>query len=309
MRRLVVAGSINTDLVVRVRRFPRPGETVVGSSFNTYGGGKGANQACAAARLGATVTMLGAVGDDAYREQRLAGLRDAGVSTERVLTRADVPGGIALIQVEETGQNAIVLVPGANDSVTPSDIEGHLPALLEDRDILCAQFELPLESVRAALEVARDNGALTVVNTAPFVEGGGDLLPLIDVLVVNEIEAGQLLDREPVSVEEAPEAAAMLLENGPGAVFITLGAAGAYILGTDTRRQIAAPRVEVIDTTGAGDACVGAFVAALAQDWTLDAAAERAVFAGSFAVQRHGAQSSQPTVEELDEFIARHRDS
>jgi ribokinase len=309
MRRLIVAGSINTDLVVRVRRFPRPGETVVGTSFKTYGGGKGANQACAAARLEAAVTMIGAVGNDAYREERLAGLRDAGVSTEYVFTRTDVPGGVALIQVEETGQNAIVLVPGANDTITSSDIEANLPALLEDGSILCAQFELPLDSVRAALEVARAHGASTVVNTAPFVEGGELLLPLIDALVVNEIEAGQLLDREPVAVDEAPEAASMLLEQGPGAVLITLGAAGAYILGSVARRQIDAPRVEVVDTTGAGDACVGAFVAALAQDWTLDAAAERAVFAGSFAVQRHGAQSSQPTLEELDEFIARHRDS
>lgn len=306
---IVAVGSINTDLVVRVESFPIPGETVYGDDFATYAGGKGANQAAAAARLDSDVAMLGAVGDDPNSSERLADLRDAGVDITPVFIRDQSPGGVALIQVDREGQNQIVIVPGANGTVSTDDVANHLPDILADGDLVLAQFELPFPAVRTALEVARSAGARTIVNTAPFVDGTAQLLSLIDILVVNEIEAGQLLGRGPVSVDEASAAAQELRERGPGIVFATLGAAGAVICDHDQTVTIPAPQVDVVDTTGAGDATVGAFAAALNEGNDTVSAARRAVMAGSFAVQRPGAQPSQPTRRELDAFIEKHANS
>lgn len=300
---IVAVGSINTDLVVTVERFPVPGETIYGKNFATYAGGKGANQAAAAATLGAQVRMHGAVGDDVNSTERLSDLRAAGVDVSPILVRSDTPGGVALIQVDRDGQNQIVIVPGANSTICVDDIQRDLPQSIESGDLMLAQFELPLDTVRAALQIARDKGARTIVNTAPFVKGSTDLLPLIDILVVNEIEAGQLLDREPVSSDEAADAAEALMNFGPQAVFVTLGADGALIYDDTGAHSIAAPKVEVVDTTGAGDATVGAFAMALSEGVTLVEAARVAVMAGSFAVQRPGAQPAQPTKAELDVFI------
>jgi ribokinase len=303
---VVVVGSINTDLVVRVQQFPMPGETVYGDDFSTYAGGKGANQATAAARLGATVSMLGAVGDDAHSADRLADLRSAGVDASPVLTRGQTPGGIALIQVDRSGQNQIVIVPGANGTVSVDDVRHALPPIISSGDLMLSQMELPFSTVQAAVEIAHATGARSIVNTAPFVTGTADLLSLIDILVVNEIEAGQLLAREPVSVDEASSAAEELRQRGPGVVFVTLGAAGAIIHDARGTQTISAPQVDVVDTTGAGDATVGAFAMALSEGMEIEDAARTAVMAGSYAVQRPGAQPSQPTRAELYAFIEEH---
>jgi ribokinase len=301
---ILAVGSINTDLVVRVDQFPIPGETVYGSEFATYAGGKGANQAAAAARLGSQVSMLGAVGDDVNSSERLSDLRDAGVDVAPILIRDQTPGGVALIQVDSSGQNQIVIVPGANGTVAPEDVTAKLPGLVQKDDLVLVQFELPFETVRATLESAREAGARTVVNTAPFVTGTADLLNLIDILVVNEIEAGQLLGRGPVSVDAADAAVRELRKTGPSVVFATLGAAGAMILDDNCSESIPAPNVDVVDTTGAGDATVGAFATALNDGLSTVEAARMAVMAGSFAVQRPGAQPSQPTRSELERFIS-----
>jgi ribokinase len=303
---IVTVGSINTDLVVRVKAFPIPGETVYGDEFATYAGGKGANQAAAAARLGAQVRMLGAVGDDANSSERLADLRDAGVDIAPVLIRSQSPGGVALIQVDASGQNQIVIVPGANGTVSSDDIRHDLPALLSQGDLVLLQFELPFSSVAEALSQTRKNGAKSIVNTAPYIDGTDELLPLIDILVVNEIEAGQLLGTDPVTLDEASQAGQALLERGPEIVFTTLGADGAVISDAKNNVHIPAPSVDVVDTTGAGDATVGAFAAALDSGSDVIDAARRAVMAGSFAVQRPGAQPSQPTAAELEKFIEQH---
>lgn len=302
---VVVVGSINTDLVVRVNEFPMPGETVYGDDFATYAGGKGANQAAAAGKLGASVAIVGAVGDDANSTERLKDLRDAGVDISRVLARDDTAGGIALIQVDHSGQNNIVIVPGANGSVTPDDIRATLPQTVSSDDLVLAQLELPMETVREALKAARDQGARTIVNTVPFVGGTAELLPLIDLLVVNEIEAGQLLGRGAITVEEAGQTCDELQAKGPDVVFVTLGAAGAVIKDSSGSTTIPAPSVDVVDTTGAGDTTVGAFAMALGDGMSVLESARFAVMAGSFAVQRAGAQPSQPTRSELDEFIRR----
>jgi ribokinase len=306
---IVTVGSINTDLVVRVTRFPVPGETVYGYDFATYAGGKGANQAAAAGRLGGSVTLVGAVGDDVNSAERLRDLQDADVDVSSVLVRDQTPGGVALIQVDQAGQNQIVIVPGANGTVNPDDISKILPSILNAGDLVLAQLELPMESVETALKVARERGARTIVNTVPFVDGTASLLEHIDILVVNEIEAGQLLDRGPVSVDEAAAVCEDLAALGPAIVFITLGASGAVIFDAGDATSIAAPTVEVVDTTGAGDATVGAFAMALDSGEDMASAAYTAVMTGSFAVQRAGAQPSQPTRNELDEFIRTHNPS
>jgi ribokinase len=303
---VVAVGSINTDLVVRVERFPAPGETIYGADFATYAGGKGANQAAAAARLGARVKMLGAVGDDSNSSERVDDLRLAGVDVSPIYVRTQTPGGVALIQVDASGQNQIVIVPGSNGTVSVDDIRHDLPPLLSTDDLVLAQFELPLDTVRMALEISRENGAQSIVNTAPFVDGTAELLPLIDILVVNEIEAGQLLGRPPVSVDEAADAARELIDLGPRMVFVTLGAAGALIQDATESVTLPAPKVNVVDTTGAGDATVGAFAMALSEGLGMIEAARLAVMAGSFAVQKPGAQPSQPTRPELDAFIKQH---
>jgi ribokinase len=300
---IVVVGSINTDLVVRVDSFPVPGETVYGSDFSTYAGGKGANQAAAAARLGATVSMLGAVGDDSYGSERREDLANAGVNVAPIIVRSEIPSGVALIQVDRSGQNQIVIVPGANGTVSPDEVRHGLTSILRPGDLMLAQLELPLDTVQSSLQFARNLGARSIVNTAPFVEGCEDFLGLIDVLVVNEIEAGQLLGRGPVTIDEAADAAQELRAHGPELVFVTLGAAGAVIQDSSTTTSIPAPEVRVIDTTGAGDATVGAFAMALSEGMETAEAARIAVMTGSFAVQRAGAQASQPTRDELYAFI------
>ncbi|TVR69091.1 MAG: ribokinase [Sphaerobacteraceae bacterium] len=303
---IIAVGSINTDLVVRVESFPIPGETVYGDEFATYAGGKGANQAAAAARLNGNVKMIGAVGDDANSSERLADLKDAGVDISPVMIRSQSPGGVALIQVDASGQNQIVIVPGANGTVSPDDVRHELPDLLSAGDLVLLQFELPFETVKQSLEQCRSHSARSIVNTAPYVTGTADLLNLIDILVVNEIEAGQLLGIKPVSLDQAEDAARDLLARGPEVVFVTLGGDGAVICDADSCEHIPAPDVDVVDTTGAGDATVGAFAMALDEGQDVASAARIAVMTGSFAVQRPGAQPSQPTRAELDAFVAKH---
>lgn len=301
--RVVVVGSVNTDLVVGVDRFPEPGETVAARTFSTFGGGKGANQAIAAARIGAEVLMIGAVGSDAYSDERLADLVRDGVDVTAVERRSDVAGGIALIQVDATGQNMITIVAGANGTVTPDQVERALRAVLRTDDVVCCQLELPLASVTTALRVARDLGGQTVLNAAPAVAGAGALIPLVDVLAVNEVEAGQLLGVGRVAIADAAAAAQALVGLGPSAVVVTLGESGAVVRSGPIEVAVSAPRVPVVDSTGAGDAFVGALVACLASGMALEQAVRVGVQAGSLAVQRAGAQPSLPRRHELAPFF------
>ena len=302
---MAVAGSVNTDLVVRVPRFPLPGETVAGGPLAIVAGGKGANQAVAAARMGASVAFVGAVGLDAFSEARVADLASAGVDVGRVRRRDDVSGGVALIQVAASGQNTIVLVPGANGTVTTGEATDGVSALLDRDDVLVCQFELPLAATEAALRTARRVGGYTVLNAAPFLADGRGLVALANALVVNEVEAGQILGGEAIGVADAAGAAARLAELGSPVVVITLGEAGAYLRTPETAVLLPAPRVAVVDTTGAGDAFVGAFAASIAERAPTLVAARSGVVAGSLAVQRAGAQPSMPFRREVDALLGR----
>ena len=294
-----VVGSINQDFVLRVERRPSPGETVTGAELSTLPGGKGANQAVAAARLGVRVAMLGRVGDDAFGEEMVRNLARKGVDARPVIALPEVSTGAAFITVTPDGENAITVSPGANHRLTPRDVDEAAEEIGAAR-VLVAQMELPPQSVLRAAEVAAERGTRFVLNLAPLRPVPEGLLDTPDPLVVNEHETA-FLSGEPVeSVEDALRAAPKLLKLGPASVAITLGAAGAVYAESETRaHHLPSPQVEVVDTTGAGDAFVGALAVRLARGDSLGEAVAYALRAGAAAVTYPGAQSSLPTQETL----------
>jgi ribokinase len=288
--RVVVVGSANVDLVVAVPRHPAPGETVLGGDLRRTPGGKGANQAVAAARAGGADTVLvAALGHDEAAELLLTSLTAAGVRTEAV-QRVDAPTGTALITVSPDGENAIVVAPGANALVDAAPALEHLAAA----DVVLAQLEIPLDVVRAAA-AARHPGALVVLNAAPSRPLPDELWAQVDVLVVNEHEAADLAPGP-----GAPEAAAARLAQRVPTVVVTLGAAGALVATAD-RWPVAvpAPRVDAVDTTGAGDTFCGVLAARLAAGDDVVDAVRRAGVAGALAVTRPGAQAAVPSAAEV----------
>lgn len=306
LRPVVVLGSINTDLVVRAPRFPRPGETIHGSDFAVIGGGKGANQATAAARLGAPVQFIGAVGTDDFGTRRVAELAEAGVDTHAIKRLADTPTGVALITVNDHGENTIILAAGANWRVTPDDIPGTLLAMAAG-GLLVQQLELPMETVAAGLAHARELGLITLLNTAPYKPEARDLLPIVNILVANEGEAADLAEwASAVTEENAADVAARLRARGPHTVIITLGAVGVIVATSAGTLHIPAPSVRVVDTTGAGDCFTGAFAASLVAGIETTEAARRAVAAASYSTTIFGATTGMPTTEELDAFMREH---
>ncbi|MET4614232.1 ribokinase [Rhodococcus sp. PvR044] len=283
--RITVLGSINMDLVTTAPRLPAPGETVLGHGFSTGPGGKGSNQAIAAARAGAEVRFLGAVGDDAFAPELRAALVGAGVDTS-LLREAEGPSGVAVISVDDSGENSIVVVSGANAALRePTDAE---LGAIADADLLLSQLELPLAAVTAGARHARANGTTVILNPSPAAQLPDELMACVDVLVVNETEAAQL--------------GAATLARVPDVV-TTLGARGATLRGAGgLRLRSEPPAVEVVDTTGAGDA----FAGTLAASWHLGrkVALARACAAGALATTRAGAGSA-PTRAEVDAALGR----
>jgi ribokinase len=304
--RIVVVGSINMDLVARVPQLPRPGETVLGTAFSQVPGGKGANQAVAAARLGADVTMIGRVGDDVFGEQLLVSLRRHGVRTEQVQRAANCPSGLALIGVDDSGQNSITVIGGANQRLTPKDIEAQ-SAAIAGADALLVQLEVPLETVVAAVAVARQHGVLTILDPAPPPSGALPAeLYAVDVLSPNQAEAEALTGVAVTSVSTAIIAARKLHERGARQVVFKLGAQGALAGESGGEfAQIPAPQVRVVDTTAAGDAFTAALAVALIEGRSLGEATRFACAAGSLATTRAGAQDAMPSREEVVAELAR----
>jgi ribokinase len=286
---VVVVGSINVDLVAQVSRHPAPGETVLGRSSTTLPGGKGANQAVAAARLGAGVAMVGAVGTDAYADVALSGLREAGVDLAHVRT-VDTATGLAVVTVSDDGENSIVVVPGANAAVTPAVVSAATPLLVQAR-VCVLQAEIPVESVVRAVEIAHRSGVRVLLNVAPATPLPTEVLARADPLVVNQHEAATLLGRPLADAREATDELAAL---GVPSVVVTLGAAG--VLGRDRGEPWSLPArtVEPRDTTGAGDAFVGALASRLAAGDTVRQAAQQATRVAAASVTRLGAQPSYP---------------
>lgn len=277
---VVVLGSANADLIVRVARRPGPGETVLGSDTEILPGGKGANVAVAAARLGASVALLGAVGSDANGDLLLDSLRSSGVATDRV-RRAQRPTGTAYITVDDDGENSIIVSPGANMDLNESDVD------LTGASVLACSLEVPVPVVAHAIRTAVREGVRAVLNLSPVTDF--DAFDGLDPLVVNEHEA-QSLGGDP----------AKLLALGPRSVVITKGGNGALLATPAGIEEIPAPQVDVVDTTGAGDAFIGALAASLAGGADLSTAVRLAVRVASKSVTARGAQPSYPTHADLD---------
>ena len=297
-RRIAVIGSTNVDLFARVPHHPAPGETVLGGGGQRAPGGKGANQALAARLQGADVTFVGAVGSDSDAEVALGHLRRAGVELSRVKIAPAAPTGLAIITVADGGENTIVVVPGANTSVTPADAES-AQARLDADDLVLLQGELPRETTEAAIRRADAGGTRVVLNLAPWGELDPEALRMVDPLVVNEHEGRAVADAVGVgTVEEPSELAATLVSAGMRSVVLTLGARGAVVADHSGSQVISAPSVPVVDTTGAGDAFTGGLVARLAAVEDLAAAASHAARVGAYSVRYPGAQPSYPSSED-----------
>ena len=289
-----VVGSINQDFVLSVERRPTPGETVTDASLATHNGGKGANQAAAAALLGASVTFLGRVGDDGFGGPLIRALADKGVDTSLVREVPDSSTGTAFITVTPDGENAITVAPGANRRLEAEDVDDASESIGEAR-VLVVQMEVQREVVLRAVEVASGNGTRALVNLAPPFELPRSLLEKLDPLVLNEHEAAFLLGERVEGVDGALSAVPELLSLGPKSMVVTVGEDGAVFSGGESAKHIAAPSVEVVDTTGGGDAFVGALAARLAEDAPLEDAVAYAVRSGSAAVTKAGAQGALPT--------------
>lgn len=296
-RHVLVIGSLNADLVAHAPRLPQPGETVIGASFHLVAGGKGANQAVAAARLGAAVAMVGRVGDDAFGALLRGELERAGVGIEHVTIDPTAPTGTGHLIVAADGQNAIVVASGANARVEPADLRDAAP-VWDGVSLLVLQLEIPLPTVAAAIRTATARGIPVLLNAAPACPLPDELLADVTWLVVNEIELEQLLGRPAGSVAEAIEAATTL-RRGEQHLVVTLGAAGAVLSGPATSLHVPAPLVDVVDTTAAGDAFVGALAAALDRGLATADAVRESVVAGSLACTKLGAIPSLPTRAEL----------
>ena len=299
MAEVFVLGSINQDLVLKVERRPEPGETVTDAELSTGSGGKGANQAAAAALLGASVSFLGRVGDDEFGEPLVRALEEKGIDTSLIERASGYQTGAAFITVTPDGENAITVAPGANRAITPEDVDAAAESIRGAR-VLVAQMEVPKEVVGRAAEVAASGDTRVVLNLAPTFEVPRELLERLDPLVVNEHEAAFLLGSRVEGVEGALSAAPELLSLGPGSAVITLGDAGAVVADSSSATHIPAPEVEVVDTTGAGDAFVGALAVKLARDAPLEEAVSYAVRAGAAAVTKEGAQGALPTPEVVE---------
>ena len=303
-RKIVVVGSANMDMVMGVKRLPREGETITGTDLRLFAGGKGANQACAAGRLGARVELIAQVGRDAFGESLVKALAAAGVGVSGV-GRSDRATGCASIYVMPDGENSIVISPGANATLDPRTALQRL--LLNEGDLVLCQLETPLETVAAVLAHAKGQGAVTVLDPAPARVLPASLLRAVDWLTPNQTEAGVLLGGLNFAVDgmdRAREAAGLLLELGALGVVMKLGEAGALVWDGRKAVEARAFRVNAVDTTGAGDAFNGALAAALAEGRPMEDALRFANAAAAISVTRAGAQASMPSRVEVEAFLA-----
>lgn len=302
MNRLVVLGSVNADHVLRVPHFPRPGETLTGHSYQVVPGGKGANQAVAAARLGAPVSFIARIGDDAIGQQMRQGFEQDGIDVSAVELDETLPTGIAIIYVSDEGENSIGISAEANGALSPAMVKRH-EAMIADAHTLLLQLEVPLESVFEAAKLARSHGTRVVLNPAPARPLPAELLALVDLITPNQTEA-ELLTGVKVSDEaSAAQAAARFHQMGISDVMITLGSQGVYCSNARQQQLIPGFRVEAVDTTAAGDTFNGALLAAELASADFNAAVRFAHGAAALSVTKFGAQSSIPSKVEVDAFL------
>jgi ribokinase len=296
---ITVLGSVNLDLIATVSRIPQPGETVPGTSFATAPGGKGANQALAAARAGGKVRLVGAAGRDRMGDEALALLQQGGVDLG-ALRRLDQQQGVAMIMVDAAGENIIGIVPGTNGTLTPEDADTAVAALT-DRDVLVVQQEIPQAATMRALGVARLHGTTTILNTAPFLDTTGAVAGTASIVVANETEFALLSGGE---VGDLPTAMSLWARSRRQTIIVTLGPDGAVAATPDDVISVPALAVEPVDTVGAGDTFVGYLAAGLDAGLDLEAAMRRAAIAASLACLKPGAQPAIPTLAEVEAALA-----
>ncbi len=300
MTDILVIGSLNADLVVRAPRFPAPGETIQGEDLVIFPGGKGANQAVAAARLGAKVAMVGRVGKDSFGTTLIDNLKNNKVDVRHILRDDSTPTGTAVIVLDSHGQNTIVVSPGANGKVNSTDIE---PEAFMDSPILLAQFEIPLETVIYSANLAREKKLRILLNPAPARTLPDELLMTVDYIVPNETELGLLTGKPVNNLGSIEEACRSLVARGAQNIIVTLGANGALIVNKNRAKHIPAYEVKVVDTTAAGDAFVGGLAVGLLNGKSLEDAVQYACACGALAVTKFGAQPSLPTTEDVEKLL------
>lgn len=302
--RIVVIGSINLDLVYHVARLPQPGETLTGTSFQQVHGGKGANQAVAAARLNADVSLIGRIGDDAFGAALIAGLREEAVDVSHVETSVGTSSGLAVIGVEDSGQNCIIVIPGANGLVTSADVMA-AESVIAAADVLLLQLEIPVAAVITAIRIARQHNVLTVLDPAPALKPFPAELLCVDVICPNESEASLITGLPVANVAEAIAAARHLQSQGARIAVITLGSRGCVACEeSDNPTHVPSFPVTAVDTTAAGDAFAGALGFCLALGQPILEALRFASAAGALAATRHGAQPAMPRLEEVNALVA-----
>jgi len=300
---ITVVGSLNMDLVARTPRIPEPGETIIGHDFHIVPGGKGANQAIAAARLGAQVTMVGCVGQDDFATALLDNLQMAGVEQAYVRQEAETATGVALIEVDDSGQNSIVVAAGANMRLSPADIVA-AEAAISQADLLLLQLESPVDSITRAAEMAHGHQVTVILNPAPAQPVPEALLSCVDILVPNESETALLTGLPVNNPAEIDAAAARLQMLGPATVILTLGAHGAFLAQAGSTTHYPAFAVSPVDTTAAGDAFLGGLAVALAEGRPLAEAIRWGNAAGALATTQLGAQPSLPDRRALEALLA-----
>ena len=304
MKNILVVGSSNTDLVIKVPGIPRPGETVLGGDFQTFPGGKGANQAVAAARAGGDVVFIASVGDDVYGRDAISGYQLDHINTGDIKVCRNIPSGVAMITISESGENAITVAPGANSHLFPADLEEAEEAF-QEADFMLVQLETPLETVKKAVKLCREFRTGVILNPAPATELSDEILAATDIITPNETETEVLTGIAVDSEESAARAADHLHGRGVGTVIITLGSKGAFVSDRKTGTSGVIPGfiVEAQDTTAAGDVFNGQLAVSLSEGAPLEDAIRSAHAAAALSVQKLGAQSSIPRREETDYFL------
>lgn len=300
MAEIVVVGSMNMDLVVKTDEIPKIGETLLGNELLQIPGGKGANQGVAIAKLGQKITFLGKVGKDKFGEELLASMSKAGVKIEHI-EKEDTSTGLAVINVDNKGNNNIVVIPGANALVDRDYLQRHVEAF-EAAEIVVFQLEIPLETVKKGLEMAKDLGKVTILNPAPAMELDDEMIKNIDILIPNEHELERISKVKIVDDESIIRSSKILLDKGIKKIIVTLGSKGVYFIDKDSSEFFEAYKTNVVDTTAAGDSFIGGFTASYIEDKDIKKAIDKGQRTAALSIQKVGAQSSLPTKKEVEEF-------
>ena len=298
---IVVVGSTNTDMVIKASHLPQPGETILGGTFFMSAGGKGANQAVAAARLGGNVSFIAKIGYDIFGKQSIELFEKEAIDTTSVIRDRIEPSGVALITVDDKGENCIVVAPGANAALNPSDI-GEARGKIENASLLLMQLEVPIETVEYAAAIAKGKRIKVILNPAPAAKLSDELLKMVSIITPNQREAEMLTEIKITDDASAKRAASFLHNKGIETVIITMGAAGAFLSQGNDQALIPGHKVAVVDTTAAGDVFNGAFAVAICEGKNLRDAVAFACKAAAISVSRLGAQASAPHREEVEAF-------